>query len=925
MICRQIQRPWLPVLLCAITFGLRLADLINRGFWLDESFTLLRIYGSWADILRNFVARQNTPTTDVLPMVYFLLLKAWMLFSGQSPFALKLFSVFASMLAVPVTWVASRRFFSRASAPLAALFACLCASYQWYGWELRMYTLMVPLAIIQLYLAARMLERFTWPTLLLWFLVAAASLATHYSFASWVLAQALVLVGSFIWKVLLPRVANRKLQVGFALLVISLVAMGILFGPRIADTGRRIYAALPVVKLGTPTPPVPLLPMVMDVLNNTVFGPNATDPSNGIILTGFGVLVLVGLVAMSHGHHAPEQRGLIFACLLVPLVFWSLVPTLIPNRPSYRYLIFLTPLVHLTIANSIVWLGTRAGRLPTGLVRLVVATVFVLVFGLQSFGLAQAYVHGPPWQDDWRSFANHIRSNWANGDVLMLNINTPEAILHDMLGDMPIEFVYAFDQIRLYDDARWTDQFAAKYRRIWYANTGGDASEQNPQIQRALARFPRIQRVDFGGRTTQVQLDLFQLERVDADKLPADAIAIPGLLAKGYRLTPGSPFGETPITTLSLWLRLPEDVRTHTLAVDARLSDTGNNLWMTWFVADATKGIVVNPRCRGEVICRVDIPLAMPAGLASQPYVLGIRLVEPAADVQRDALSLELGADEVLRCIRVGKFNSVKPIARLGALELAAVETPVSRRPGESVPMNLVWRPVAHVPSGFTIRVSLLSQFGIPVLSVTKTAGSPLAPATAWNPGELVREQVQVATPKTLRPGAYSVSIQVVGPGERTPAVVVGHVTINDFVRKGPAGTTAFPNSDQVGGLTFLGYDPPDRFQRGARTEFVSSWRVDTPPTVDGVLFMHIIGPDGKPAGQDDLQPEQNTRSLQTYQAGEGFVIQHRITLAADAPAGRYRVIVGAYNAVDGTRFPASAKGSALTDDLIEAGEFVLP
>ena len=111
---------WLIALLTLIAFALRMADLTARSLWLDESFTLLRIQGAWAEMFVNTVWRQGILTTDLNPPLYFALLKVWASFAGLSEFALKSFSAFWAVIVVPLTFVLARSLFGRRVAAAVA-------------------------------------------------------------------------------------------------------------------------------------------------------------------------------------------------------------------------------------------------------------------------------------------------------------------------------------------------------------------------------------------------------------------------------------------------------------------------------------------------------------------------------------------------------------------------------------------------------------------------------------------------------------------------------------------------------------------------------------------------------------------------------------------------------------------------------------
>ena len=118
--------------------------------WLDEGFTLTRLTGTWQGIPQcrrhaGHIHDRSSPSTLLCNS------KAWGLVIGDSEFALKLIPALASIVLIPATYVLARRLFTRRIALMAALLAFLSPAYQWYGHELRMYTVVPLLAALSNY------------------------------------------------------------------------------------------------------------------------------------------------------------------------------------------------------------------------------------------------------------------------------------------------------------------------------------------------------------------------------------------------------------------------------------------------------------------------------------------------------------------------------------------------------------------------------------------------------------------------------------------------------------------------------------------------------------------------------------------------------------------------------------------------------
>ena len=75
---------------------------------------------------------------------------------------------------------------------------------------------------------------------------------------------------------------------------------------------------------------------------------------------------------------------------------------------------------------------------------------------------------------------------------------------------------------------------------------------------------------------------------------------------------------------------------------------------------------------------------------------------------------------------------------------------------------------------------------------------------------------------------------------------------------------------------------------------------------------MQLVGPDGRVYGQHDAPPLAGSVPTSTWTPGEVLTDTYRFNVAADAPPGEYRLIVGVYLPATGERLPAR-DGDAVT------------
>jgi len=173
----------------AVGLVLRAVFIGDQSFGYEEIFTAQIVSRSTlSGVWRAVKATESTPP------LYYALTWLWVkLSASQSETSLRMVSLLAGTLSVPVSFLAVRRFVSRR---LALVVAWLCAvspilvSYSIYA---RSYALLVLSGALSVWALGAVLERPSWKRWTLWGLAAAVCLWTHYFTAFLLLAEAAVL------------------------------------------------------------------------------------------------------------------------------------------------------------------------------------------------------------------------------------------------------------------------------------------------------------------------------------------------------------------------------------------------------------------------------------------------------------------------------------------------------------------------------------------------------------------------------------------------------------------------------------------------------------------------------------------------------------------------------------------------------------
>jgi len=166
-----------------IVIGIELYNLTAVSLWHDEAFSALLIQYDFKEMMHRI-------SLDVHPPFYYIVLKGWNFFFGNSLFSLRFFSVFFGVLAIlSVYFLVKEAFKNKKLALLSSVLLAFNSFQIQYVMEARMYSLALFLIILSSYLLIKSLKS---QKLIWWFLYALAVIAgiyTHYFFFFLVASQ----------------------------------------------------------------------------------------------------------------------------------------------------------------------------------------------------------------------------------------------------------------------------------------------------------------------------------------------------------------------------------------------------------------------------------------------------------------------------------------------------------------------------------------------------------------------------------------------------------------------------------------------------------------------------------------------------------------------------------------------------------------
>ncbi|MGD9030938.1 MAG: glycosyltransferase family 39 protein, partial [Anaerolineae bacterium] len=345
--------------------------------------------------------------------LYYLLLRGWVAMAGTSEYAMRFFSLLFGVLGLPLIYVLGRRLFSPSVGLISALLMTTSPYLVWYSQEVKMYTLILALALLAIYSLRRALEGGGWP----WWLVQTA--ATTVAFYSHILAALLIPVQvllTFLWW---PQARKRWRGA-----LVSLACLTLPYLPLLAW-----QAPLAFETRDTGFHPYTLHQMVVILLNGWSTGITSWGTPWGPALMGLlavgGVGVAISVIVPSADPGAQEGRWAGIRNYFT-LIVWLLVPVLCVwlvslRQPLFtdRYLIWSAPAFYLLVAYSLAWFASAPNASRWAAVLLLGAILILDGINLQKQAVK-------PIKAEFRPAAAFVSSYWEPGESAERSIQEGE-------------------------------------------------------------------------------------------------------------------------------------------------------------------------------------------------------------------------------------------------------------------------------------------------------------------------------------------------------------------------------------------------------------------------------------------------------------------------------------------------------------------
>jgi uncharacterized membrane protein len=403
------------VLAGLILAGLTLRLAVPRGIWLDEAISIHQARLSLHDLFRNLY------NGDRQPPLYHLMLWLTIRAFGHGEFAVRLPSLIAGTLVIPVLYELGRELYDRRTGLIAAAFASVSPVLIWYAQEVRMYEFVALFGLLALLTQLRVIRHGTMLNWAAYILATSALLWSHYFGLLLVGVQQLVFVA-----VLVHRKRNGQrtgpLALGFAysaaVLVMQLVPLLVFAHHQYQVTSGAA---------GSPSGTYDLLSFY-SVLANMAWAlwgyqPDATT----VLLAAMWPLFLLGsLVLLGRGGSRQTMSLAAAAIALVGL----LIAVSVFDRSLFelRNFLLLVPLVLLLIARLVTgWIRQpRARLLVAG------GVVLTLIVGLADQQLNKAN----PRLFDFRGAIQDIRADAGPNSLVLFEPSDMRYVLEYYAPDL---------------------------------------------------------------------------------------------------------------------------------------------------------------------------------------------------------------------------------------------------------------------------------------------------------------------------------------------------------------------------------------------------------------------------------------------------------------------------------------------------------
>jgi mannosyltransferase len=401
MFTRRLPQILWIILLAAVA---RLVNLGGRSLWYDEAFAVFFAEKGLSAMLYGTLTPVAGGAADIHPLLYYGTLDAWMMMLGESPFAVRLWSVFLGVLTVAVIYLLARNLFDERTGLAAAVITAIAPFHIQYSQETRMYALLGLLLMLATWCFVRGWQIDKEVSCKQWgkWWVGFGVLAGLAMYTQQLAAFYLVALG------LVPFVVRRREQIIRVMVGVGVAV--VIYLPWLVNLPGQFEKVQSYYWLSPPNIAQPLLTARSFLVVNLDFP--APFSMIGFLGSLFILLFLiVQIVLYVRRRFRPDRKSLLLVLWLAAVPV-TLMWTVSQVQPVYLERALLPSALMLYIALG--WMFSKSG-LPRPVAGVIGAVGLVLV----GIGLYHQYTWATFPNSPFQTAAAYIRSQWQEGDVII--------------------------------------------------------------------------------------------------------------------------------------------------------------------------------------------------------------------------------------------------------------------------------------------------------------------------------------------------------------------------------------------------------------------------------------------------------------------------------------------------------------------------
>lgn len=458
--------------------------LSGQSLRLDEAQSLMQTSQSPKALLLQLGQNVHVP-------LYHFTLHVWQVMFGNGVETSRFLSLLFFAASIPLMYKVGKRGFNPAVGLLAATLFAISPIMNWYGSEIRMYTMLVFVTLINQYYFFGLLQRGWERSWVGYLLSALVGIFTHYFFFLTLFTQA---VFFFARKSLFPNDAFRRFLVLTGLLAVA-------FLPWVVHVLRL---QLGLGSNADPNLPAPTAVNIFNTFSAFLFG-FQTDAVNTAIVSLWPLLLILGLLLLRKHVKYPAESLYAALSFLVPVAVAFIASVTVVPLFETRYLLVGIPGFYLLIA----WL---LQQYPRGLSRFLTV---LLIFGMLASLVIQTVSARTPVKENYRAAAEYLTENARPDDVVVISAPFtiyPIEYYYDgpaALVTLPVWNPYTssstpnFEIERLPEEA---EEVSANRARVWLLLSYDQGYEEEVRLY-FEQRYERLEQVTF---STNLELYLYK-------------------------------------------------------------------------------------------------------------------------------------------------------------------------------------------------------------------------------------------------------------------------------------------------------------------------------------------------------------------------------------------------------------------------------